>query len=226
MPSFAHKAGGKNRLREIRLRRRMTQTQLGLAAGMTQQQVGKLERGERALKAHIMKRLAKALDCRPEDLLEGSERWVPLAGKVDTGGRLVFFTNGEPVFVDCPRGLDAGRAQALSVDSEALLPVFERGDLIFYERPKTSGKSQTGWPPLEPIVPEALIGRRCVVELASARPGGGETLIGRVLRDAEPGLYTLILPNGAVRQQTHLAWAARAVALPDELVERAPRDAA
>lgn len=58
-----------NKLKEIREARGYSQAKLAELAGTSQQQIGKLEKGERKLSPEWQIRLSKALNCRPVDLM-------------------------------------------------------------------------------------------------------------------------------------------------------------
>ncbi len=58
-----------NRIKELRRLRGLTQDGLGKRIGTGRSQIVKLERGERRLTVEWMRRLARALDCHPADLL-------------------------------------------------------------------------------------------------------------------------------------------------------------
>lgn len=58
-----------NRIKELRRLRGLTQDGLGKLVGTGRSQIVKLERGERRLTVEWMRRLARALECHPADLL-------------------------------------------------------------------------------------------------------------------------------------------------------------
>lgn len=61
-----------NRIKQIRERRGLTQDQLAELVDTTQPTIMRLERGQRKLTVEWMQRLAKALKCRPEELLSSA----------------------------------------------------------------------------------------------------------------------------------------------------------
>ena len=61
----------KNYIRELRDARGWSQEELAGRTGTTNQQIGRLELGQRRLTAEWMYRLADALECHPTDLLDG-----------------------------------------------------------------------------------------------------------------------------------------------------------
>ena len=58
-----------NRIREIRKQRGITQVELAKKLGITQGGIQKLEVGSRNLDIEWMRKIAKALDCQPYELL-------------------------------------------------------------------------------------------------------------------------------------------------------------
>lgn len=58
-----------NRIRELRLERSLSTVELAARVGTSNQQIGRLERGERRLTQDWMRRLAPALACEPWELL-------------------------------------------------------------------------------------------------------------------------------------------------------------
>lgn len=59
-----------NHIRTLREDRGLTQEQLAEKTGTTNQQIGRLENGERRLTWEWMQRIADALECHPMDLVE------------------------------------------------------------------------------------------------------------------------------------------------------------
>ena len=59
-----------NRIREWRRRRDLTLEQLGMILGTSNQQISRLEKGERRLTVDWLLRIAKALQVEPDELLD------------------------------------------------------------------------------------------------------------------------------------------------------------
>ncbi|WP_282608896.1 helix-turn-helix domain-containing protein [Pelagibius sp. Alg239-R121] len=59
-----------NRIKELRRRQGLTQDGLGKLVGTGRSQIVKLERGERRLTVEWMRRLARALECHPAELID------------------------------------------------------------------------------------------------------------------------------------------------------------
>ncbi len=78
-----------NRIKELRRRRGLTQDSLGKLVGTGRSQIVKLERGERRLTVEWMRRLARALECHPADLLSSE----PEAGEMGDAGMETSFAS-------------------------------------------------------------------------------------------------------------------------------------
>ena len=58
-------------VRRARKKRKMTQEQLGLAAGLDAAVISRIEAGQREPRVKNIARIAKALDAKPGDLFDG-----------------------------------------------------------------------------------------------------------------------------------------------------------
>jgi transcriptional regulator with XRE-family HTH domain len=63
-----------NRIKELRKKKKLTQTQLGLMIDSSKQQIGRLENGQSDLTDAWMKRIAAVLNCEPWELLHADGR--------------------------------------------------------------------------------------------------------------------------------------------------------
>jgi transcriptional regulator with XRE-family HTH domain len=68
-PSSSNGAMPQNRIKELRLQKRLTQDELGALIGVTQEHVGRLERSIRLLQVPVAERIAKALDTTVAEVL-------------------------------------------------------------------------------------------------------------------------------------------------------------
>lgn len=73
----------RNRIAELRAAKNWSQQDLADAAGTTNQQIGRLENGNRKLTVDWLERIASALKVTPKDLL--ADDTVPLVGYVRAG---------------------------------------------------------------------------------------------------------------------------------------------
>lgn len=68
-----------NRIRELRMEAGLSQQALGDAVGVSKVTISDLERGEMQLTVDYMRRLAKALDVEPADLLSRTDNPIALS---------------------------------------------------------------------------------------------------------------------------------------------------
>ena len=196
-----------NRLRDLRKRAGKSQEEVGALAHLSQQTIGKLERGQLRLKADQMDALAQALDVAPEDLVANSPtRSIQVIGRVGAGAEVLPFDDhakGDGFYeIDCPRGLDPKNTVAVEVVGASMEPLVQEGWVLFYDRsPEPS--------------PSTVVGKLCVVKLDD-----GRTMVKQVKRSPEPGLYNLFSLNAPPIEDAALEWAAPVKAmLPREVAE-------
>lgn len=165
-----------NRIRELRLRRRLTLEQLAEQVGLTKSALARIETGESQLKFLHVGPLARALDVdAPEILFDLSDRPVAISGRVIDGGAVV---SAEAIDqVECPRGINPDEADVLLVEGDALAPI-EAQSLLFVGTARAPSAD--------------IIGRLGVVELK-----GGAHVVRQVRRGYSPGRYNLISANAA-----------------------------
>lgn len=198
-----------NRIREIRLRRALTQDQLAEKAGMAQQTIGRLERGDLRLKDDQARTIARELGVSPGELFDDQENLVPVVGRVGAGAEVFPFDDhplGEGMYkVRAPAGLDPKRTVAVEIHGDSMPPAAD-GWLAFYRRDP------------EPVAAD-IVGKTCVVKVA----GDGPTLLKVVRRGPTWGRYNLMSTNTSfgMIEDVALEWAApiRAIVAP-ELAEK------
>ncbi len=162
-----------NRIAQRRQQLGLTKTEVARRIGTSKQHYGRLESGETSLDPAWLRKLAKALTCRPVDLVPELARGgltVPLVGYVGAGEQVFNFDDGNLEQIDPPPG--AERACVVRVRGDSMWPAYREGDLIFYEP--------------ENFVAERCLYRDCVVQVLD-----GPTYIKRLLPGPEPGTYTL-----------------------------------
>ena len=98
-----------NRIRELRKRAKLSQTQLGEAVGLHQTQIGNLENGSRNLTIEWARRIAKVLDVTVADLL----------GEQDNPDRL---TDEERALLQLFRAAQPAQREMISRVAEPLAP--------------------------------------------------------------------------------------------------------
>lgn len=158
------------RLRALRLGLELSQAELARRIGRHQTAIGPYERDEYMPSRDVVEKLAEALDSSPEYLQYGRSphrssllrlgRLDP-AGLLDQGGRLASLS------------LVEDRLVAMTLDDDAMLPVFRPGTTILVAR--TAARD-----------PAALVGRHVVAELAC-----GRQFLRRLMPASEPGNYLL-----------------------------------
>lgn len=184
----------KNRIRELRKARGLTLEQVARQANTTNQQIHRLETGQRRLTAEWMERIAAAFGVRPADLLPDSEPpRVAVVGYVGAGDEVYPIDDHTPGAgieeVEVPPG-EAGEIVAVIVRGESMYPSYNDGDLIFYRR--------------DDATPEhTFLGRECVVCLAD-----GRILVKRVIQGSRKGRYTLVSHNAPEIVDIAIQWAA------------------
>lgn len=166
-------------LREIRERRGMSQPALARLAGTSQQQIDRLEKGQRGLTLAWARRLAPLLGVAPRELqpAEGYDD-VPILGHVGADETVVLDVAAtDPALAPERETADAPPGEpdlaALRVRGDGLSPRYLDGELIFYSR--LAGRD-----------PARFLPGDCVVRLAD-----GRLLVKRVERSGDGASYTL-----------------------------------
>ena len=147
-----------NRIRELREAAGLSQEALAQMVGTSNQQIGRLERGERELTLRWMERIATSLQCKPADLLpsagtddsrghapssesnvepvQGELRWVPLISWVEAGWGAEAISHLAPNDVEewfpCPARCSP-QTYALRVRGDSMLPDYREGEIVFVD---------------------------------------------------------------------------------------------
>jgi phage repressor protein C with HTH and peptisase S24 domain len=170
------------KLKRFRDRLGISQAELGsrLQPPVGQQQIQKLENGERELTVTWMRKLAPELGVRVREFIDDEEiATVPVVGGILAGDETIEFLDdgGELGRIEAPPGAHDG--VAVQVRGNSMVPRFFDGDYVFYSRRKG-------------LDPAAFLNRDCVVRLAD-----GRTMLKRVEIGARKGQYTLRSYNPA-----------------------------
>jgi phage repressor protein C with HTH and peptisase S24 domain len=168
-------------LRRHREARGLSQPALAKLAHTSQQQIDRLEKGQRALTLKWARRLAPLLGVQPHEL-EPTQDYEAAAvlGYVGAGEEVNFFEDqaeGTLEEVEAPPG--EHDAVALRVRGDSMSPRYLEGELIFYTRARG-------------IDPTNCLYEDCVVRLPD-----GRTLLKLVEPGSEPDTYTLRSYNPA-----------------------------
>jgi transcriptional regulator with XRE-family HTH domain len=158
------------RLRALRLGLELSQAELARRIGRHQTAIGPYERDEYMPSRDVVEKLAGALETSPEYLQFGRSPHrsnLPRLGRLSAAGQLVQ-ADRMPTLA-----LAEERLVAVSVDDDAMLPVFRPGQLVLVTRAAT-------------LQLEPLIGRHVIAELTD-----GRQFLRRLLPAAETGGYVL-----------------------------------
>jgi phage repressor protein C with HTH and peptisase S24 domain len=181
----------RNRIAERRRQLGLTKAEVARRLGTSKQHYGRLESGETGLDAEWLRRLAKALTCRPVDLLPElgqSGLNVPLVGYVGAGEKIFNYDDrGALEELEAPPG--TAHTVAVRVRGDSMWPAYREGDILFYE-------------PTTDFDPDRCLYRDCVVQLKD-----GTTFVKRILPGPEAGTFTLASYRSPEMVGVALAWA-------------------
>lgn len=181
-----------NRIREHREAAGMLQRDLADALGEKHgETIRKLEDGTTALSTEWRRRIARALNVAPLDLLsevDVNAVTIPIQGIIVTGGLVQAVGESDIAGrVEPPDGdLDL---RAIEVRGAAMLPRFRSGEVLFYL-------------PSDRVEPDTIgSGHECIVQVR-----GGPMLVRTVFSGTAPGLYRVRAVNGE-EEELALEWA-------------------
>lgn len=171
-------------LRQIRRARGLSQPALAKLAATSQQQIDRLEKGQRPLTLAWARRLAPWLGVEPHELAPAETYATALVrGYVGAAEEVFFFDTvadgGGLERVAAPPG--EHDTAALRVQDDSLSPRYLAGEIIFYSRAR--GRDPAN----------------CVYEDCLARMPQGRTLLKLVEPGNGPDAYTLRSYNAAIR---------------------------
>lgn len=185
-------------LRRIRETRGLSQPALAKLARTSQQQIDRLEKGQRALTLKWARRLAPFLGVEPHEI-EPVEEYeaASVLGYVGAGEQVLYFEDqAEGVLeeVEAPPG--AHDTVALRVRGDSMSPRYMEGELIFYSRARG-------------LDPSNCLYEDCVVRLPD-----GRTLLKLVEPGSESDTFTLrsynpstpLLVNRKVEWMAPVVW--------------------
>lgn len=169
-------------LRRIREARGLSQPALAALARTSQQQIDRLEKGQRVLTAKWTRRLAPLLGVQPHEIepVEACER-TPVLGYVGAGER-VFFSNRQTDVIIEEVAAPYGERDlaAIRVRGDSMTPRYLHDELIFYSRTR-------GTDPLN-----------CLYEDCVAALPDGRVYLKLIEPGAEHGTYTLRSYNAGI----------------------------
>jgi phage repressor protein C with HTH and peptisase S24 domain len=168
-------------LRKIRAATGLSQPALAKLARTSQQQIDRLEKGQRLLTLKWARRLAPILGVEPHELEPGGEfEMAQVLGYVGASEEVLFFEDqGEAALeeVEAPPG--AHDTAALRIRGESMSPRYLEGEIIFYSRARG-------------LDPTNCIYEDCVVRLPD-----GRALLKLVEPGSDAGTFTLRSYNPA-----------------------------
>jgi phage repressor protein C with HTH and peptisase S24 domain len=170
-------------------------TELARLLGIPQPRVAEMKAGKRLIKTTEVAIIADyigepvPIEVLPQQPLQQ----VPVVGYVGAGAEIFSVDDhakgGGIDYVDAPPGGISKSAVALVVRGDSMLPVFEAGDIIYYDRQDNGDLSH-------------LIGKNCVVRLAD-----GRTFVKKL--QFSNGAYWLHSHNADPIVDAQIEWAAR-----------------
>lgn len=191
------------RIRAIRLAAGMNQTEFGERLGTAQSTVTRWEAGSKP-SGPMLQAIATFANTSVErllgtdDLASTAHGEIPVVGYVGAGAMVVpydDYPHGEGIdTVERPPFVN-GRAVAVEVRGDSLLPVAEDGWRLVYVGEQT-------------ILEDEVLNRLCVVQLVD-----GRMLVKRVMRGSEPQRYHLMSTNAPIIENAEIEWAARVKAI-------------
>lgn len=192
-----------HKLRAHRQAKGLTLEALAASIGMSNQNLGKIERGLVPLGEEHHAALAAALGIEPADLfrepsgVEPQEQFVPIIGRVGADNEgTVIQSHGQQGYdmTPIPPG-GTPQAAALEVTGESMPWLAENGSLVYFEDQRT--------PPTED-----MIGYYAIMELED-----GRVLLKRLLRGSKQGHYSLMSQVGPPIENVRIRWAAEPTAI-------------
>ena len=170
-----------NALRKIREARGLSQPALAKLARTSQQQIDRLEKGQRHLTLRWARRLAPILGVEPHELGPGDEYEVArVLGYVGAGEEVLYFEDlAEGILEEVEAPPAAHDTVALRVRGDSMSPRYLEGEIIFYSRAR------------------GLDATNCLYEDCVVRLPDGRTLLKLVEPGSEPDTFTLRSYNPA-----------------------------
>ena len=197
-----------NRVKEFRKLRGLTQEKVAESIGKTKGQISKIETGGLELTAWWLENLAKALGCRPQDIISNDEQEsISMIGTVGEGGKIqpvhpIPFTEsvrehreaapGNAEFVEPLPESGHRDVTALRVKGDSMLPFMPDGALVYYNGRLTAGFDK-------------YLGSLCVVQLRD-----GSLFLKTLRRGYSYNRYNLVSYNGETMEDVDIVWCAKA----------------
>jgi transcriptional regulator with XRE-family HTH domain len=184
------------RLKRLRKIKQLSQEDLAALLQVSRETVSRWESGAHNLTENHIKQLSKALGVAQTYLRyggPGAPQTVQVRGHVGAGAHVSPFDDGPLEEIEAPYGTPADMI-ALVIRGDSMMPELSDGDYLLYR-----GHAQS---------PDALIGKRCIVQLED-----GRLLVKRLRRANELGCYDLDSTNAATLENQRLQWVAKVEAV-------------
>lgn len=177
-------------LKDAREAAGVSQARLADMIGSGRSTIAKIEAGERPLTLDMAKRVAKALGIEIQEIYVADP--VNVVGYVGAGSMVTPFDDyahgGGMDQIERPYGV-IGRAVAVEVQGDSMIPTAENGWRIIYTDGQTLDESK-------------VLNRICVVKCED------ETMyVKRVLRGTQTGRYHLASTNAPMMEDVAILWA-------------------
>lgn len=191
------------KIRAIRKTLNLNQTEFGERLGVNQSTVVRWEKG--AVPAgDLLQGIATMANTSVERLMGTDslaatpDGMLPVVGYVGAGAAVMPFDDysaGDGMdHIERPSFVQ-GRAVAVEVRGDSLLPVAEDGWRLIYTGEQT-------------MLEEQVLNRLCVVKLID-----GRMLVKRIIRGSQPQRYHLLSTNAPIIEDVEIEWAARVTAI-------------
>lgn len=184
----------RNRLKEIREIRKLSQDELAERMNTTRQQISRLERGDRRLSDVWIERATRALETSAGELFgeRAPQGAIPVVGRVGAGAEVFAIDDhqqGGGFDEIPPPPFDDGAFVAVEVVGDSMWPAYRPGDRILYQR-----DGADDW--------RRHVGRECVV-----RTKDGRSFV-KILKRVTATTATLSSHNAPDIEHARVEWVA------------------
>lgn len=186
----------KNNIDNLRKEAGLTVQQLAEKAGMSRIYLQEVKSGRKRMNEDIIKRLAAALNCRPQDIIsdDGTQECntVPLVGYVGAGAEVSPIDDHAQGAgldeIEAPQGLNLYGYVAVRVRGDSMFPRYFENEVIAFKR-------NVDWS-------NECLNKECVVKLKD-----GRCFVKIVRAGSKDGLFTLESFNAPLIYDIEIEWA-------------------
>jgi transcriptional regulator with XRE-family HTH domain len=132
-------AGMKNRILELRTKKNISLAKLEGLTGISAQQLNRLEKGERSVNDRNMVSIAKALGCKPEELIsDKSQSMLPVLGKLHSG-IITMNAQADPLdekqWIKTPSWVEYSEdLYIIEIEDDSMAPKVYKGDSVIVKK--------------------------------------------------------------------------------------------